>query len=567
MATLSTRSGLLSKFAKFVRHPNVDWHDLDNVGRGPDAVPEPALAQNRQALKDMIERKRHEDAIRKHEFDQLRQLRRDAPVAKTESNDEASLMDSATDASVREDRTLTIRKIDEIEAQMSKQWWKAQGQPTQHAVVLPLAAEVADPVAERTDSFFDPTQLISNLIDFDDIPTQLEQTPAAPSSLHDEASVFATGWQSQPIDNKGFESSKLFASELGDNLADPDLEEAAVRFANGDEAGAEAVLLSALRAQPTLGAVAQTQAEALFDLYRSLGQQANFEREALNYARQFGCSAPTWQRPAGVHGSLQPDAPTVVIWRSPAQLDAQALSPLPSRLPQGNSLALDWSALAQITEPAARDLAALMAAWSEQDGALYFSGEQVLDNLLRSATPRGGHQTPIFWWALRLDLLRILQWQDDFDMAAFDYCLTFEAAPEPWRPARCELLPSAPSAEPEEAALSELWPQNDDPLQAAPPSGPMHLALAGELLDGATSALAPLNEASQQSSALSGALTISCSDLIRVDFSAAGSILNWAAQAQALGHQLEFTDVPPLIASFFNLVGINQHAHVITRTH
>ena len=62
-------------------------------------------------------------------------------------------------------------------------------------------------------------------------------------------------------------------------------------------------------------------------------------------------------------------------------------------------------------------------------------------------------------------------------------------------------------------------------------------------------------------------LTIDCSQLIRVDFSAAGSILNWVAQGQAQGCQIEFRDVPPLVASFFNLIGINQHAHVITRTH
>jgi ABC-type transporter Mla MlaB component len=579
MATISTRSGLLSKVAKFVRHPNVDWRDLDNIGRTADVPPEPALAHNRQTLKDMIERKRHEDAIRKHEFDQLRQLRRDAPMAKPEASEESSLLVSSSDPNGQEDRTLTIRKIDEIEAQMSKQWWRAQTQPVQTGSPPLLDAEPVEVSRERSESFFASTQLVSNLIDFDDIPTLLEQASSAPSILRDEAPVSVMDWQRQPIDSKGFESSKLFASEMGDNLADPDLEEAAVRFANGDEAGAEAVLLSALRSQPLLSAVAQAQAEALFDLYRSLGQQANFEREALNYAQQFGCSAPTWRRTVDMQGSLPPGALPVVAWRSPAQLDVQALAQLPRHLPHGSSLSLDWSGLAQITESAAPDLAALLAAWSEQQGALHFEGEQVLDNLLRAATPRGVRQTAQFWWTARMDLLRILQRQDDFEMAAFDYCITYETAPDPWRRAGCELRQSAPLDDSDDAWLADLWPQHAAQPQAAPSpaaalpgpdaSGPglVSLTLAGELLGADAPWLAPLDAASQQDGELDGLMSICCTDLIRVDFSAAGSILNWVVQAQAKGRQIEFRDVPPLVASFFNLIGINQHAQVITRTH
>ncbi|MBE0474801.1 STAS domain-containing protein [Rhodoferax sp.] len=579
MATLPTRSGLLSKVAKFVRHPNVDWRDLDNIGRAAEVPPEPALAHNRQTLKDMIERKRHEDAVRKQEFDQLRQLRRDAPMAKPEANEESSPLVSSADTTGQEDRTLTIRKIDEIEAQMSKQWWKAQSQPAQTGFPQLLDAEPADVLKERSDSFFASTQFVSNLIDFDDIPTLFDQGSSAPSLLRDEAPVSVIDWQRQPIDNKGFESSKLFASGMGNNLADPDLEEAAVRFANGDEAGAESVLLGALRSQPFLSAVAQAQAEALFDLYRSLGQQANFEREALNYAQQFGCSAPTWQRTVHMPGGPLPEALPVVAWRSPAQLDAQALAQLPRHLPQGSSLSLDWSGLAQIAESAAPDLAALMAAWSEQQGALHFEGEEVLESLLRAATPRGVRQTAQYWWTARLDLLRILQWQDDFEMAAFDYCITYETAPDPWCPAVCELRQSAQLDGPDDAWLTDLGSPHDAQPQAAPSPaaappgpaaagpGPVSLTLAGELLGADAPGLALLEAASQQDGEPDGLISICCTDLIRVDFSAAGSILNWVAQAQAKGRQIEFRDVPPLAASFFNLIGINQHAHVITRTH
>jgi hypothetical protein len=51
-----------------------------------------------------------------------------------------------------------------------------------------------------------------------------------------------------------------------------------------------------------------------------------------------------------------------------------------------------------------------------------------------------------------------------------------------------------------------------------------------------------------------------------VDFSAAGSILNWVASAQASGKKIEFTRLSHLVAAFFNLIGINEHARVTGRT-
>ncbi|MDD2918900.1 STAS domain-containing protein [Rhodoferax sp.] len=575
MATKTSSSKLLSKIAKFVRHPNIDWRDLDKIEREPANAPEPMPAHNRQTLKDMIERKRHEDAIRKHEFDQLRHLRRETPVATNEPSEESTLIGSTAGPSDLDDRASTIRKIDEIEVQMSKQWWKAQSLPHQDAAPPPVAHAPVELLTEGAESFFASTQLKTGLIDFDDIPTSLGPATSAQFGEPEGKSSDIADWQRQPIDSKGFDSSKLFAAEMADNLADPDLEDAAVRFANGDEAGTEAVLLSALRSQSALSAVAQARAEALFDLYRSLGQQTNFEREALNYAQQFGCSAPVWRHPEGASGSVQAVVMQTIAWRCPAHLEPLALAQLPSHLPPGNSLSLDWSALVLISEPAARDLATLLAAWSQQQGALYFKGQQVLDKLLRAATPRGVRQTAQFWWTARMDQLRILQLQDDFEMAAFDYCVTYEAAPSPWRAASCELLQQPPVAEPSDQWLTDSWPQHADlraaatpplismPGADAPASGPVRLTLAGELLGDGIQGLPPLDAASQQGQQL----TIDCSQLIRVDFSAAGSILNWVAQGQAQGCQIEFRDVPPLVASFFNLIGINQHAHVITRTH
>lgn len=556
MATQPNSSRLLAKVAKFVRNPSVHWSDLDKIGAEPEDVTEPTLTHNRQTLKDMIDRKRHEDAIRKCEFDELRQLRRQVSLAKPDLSDKSSTFGPATGATDLDDRAQTIRKIDEIEAQMSRQWWKGQKPGPQAEAVPAPPSDPAHAPKPSDDSLFASTQVKHSRMDLDDIPTLLGQVPTLQTGISSFESDMLSSADPQraATDDRGFDTAKLWVSELNDNLADPDLEEAAVRFANGDDAGAESVLLTALRAQPALTVVVQAQAEALFDLYRSLGQQANFQREALNFVQQFGSPAPAWLPAASAAGSQSVAASQAAVWHCPAQLDLPALARLPGHLPTPDCLSLNWSSLREITAPAAQQLAALLAAWSAQEGCIDFEGEQVLVQLVRAATPRGVRQTAAFWWSLRMDLLRILQWQDDFELAAFEYCMTYETAPSPWYPASCALRQQAPAAVAKAGTAQSI---------GAPIPRPQAVALAGELQGDVVPGLPALDHVGQSAQTL----VISCSKLIRVDFSAAGSILNWVAQGQALGRQIEFRDVPFLVAAFFNLIGINQHAQVLTRTH
>ncbi|MDI1244164.1 MAG: hypothetical protein PSV24_02030, partial [Rhodoferax sp.] len=399
MATLPTSARLLAKVAKFVRNPSVHWSDLDKIGAEgqseseseSDLVIEPTLAHNRQTLKDMIDRKRHEDTIRKCEFDELRQLRRQASLAKPDLSDKPTSFGATTNLSDLDERAMTLRKIDEIEAQMSRQWWKGNKPASQaEAIPAPPSVPVVPAHSATGDSLFASTQLKNSRFDFDDIPTLLGPVPTLQTGVQPpgEDAFLRTETARQAVDDRGFDPAKLFVSELNDNLSDPDLEEASVRFANGDDAGAESVLLTALRAHSTLTVVAQAQAEALFDMYRSLGQQASFEREALNFAQQFGFPAVTWASQPAAPGSQSAVAPQV--WMCPAQLDLPALAQLPSLLPVADCLSLNWSGLKQITAPAAQQLATLLAAWRTQDACLEFEGELALVRVLQAATPRGG---------------------------------------------------------------------------------------------------------------------------------------------------------------------------------
>jgi len=178
------------------------------------------------------------------------------------------------------------------------------------------------------------------------------------------------------------------------------------------------------------------------------------------------------------------------------------------------------------------------------------------------------------WWQLRLDGLRILRQQDEFELAALDFCVTYEVSPPPWQEARCDCsreqvhaLTAATEA-PDllgdllySSSAAAVQPTTAFMTMASAPSAVVELS--GDVLGDAAEALDKL-----QSGVTRGQLLlISCDRLIRVDFSAAGSILNWVVARKSEGAQVQFRDVPYLVAAFFNVIGINEYARVVLRTH
>ena len=59
---------------------------------------------------------------------------------------------------------------------------------------------------------------------------------------------------------------------------------------------------------------------------------------------------------------------------------------------------------------------------------------------------------------------------------------------------------------------------------------------------------------------------IGCSRLVRVDFGAAGSLLNWVLAREAEGRSVQFTDLHRMITGFFRVIGIHEHARLISRS-
>ena len=587
MVTKDINAGLLSKMAKFVLNPTTSWSELDK----PD--PPPDTGYSKLALKEMIERKRQNDFVRRREFDYLRKLRRNGLASTTDRAGRPSFFQSSTTSNLDE-RATTIKKIDEIEAHMSKQWWRGkQGEDASPVVNMLAAADLNQADSDAKTLHYETTHS-SALETGAELGEGAEYESTQMGLAMPEDASFGEGAQQGQITTStgsrrdepgasGFVVSKLFSIELGNDLADPDMEEAAIRFANSDDVGAEAGLLTALQSDVVNADLADGWAAALFDLYRATGQQASFDRVAIDYAQRFGRSAPAWfstpdllgHKPITAHPSptLTPENVEKDVWDCPPLLDSQAMDVLSDyvyRTPM--PWLLNWCHVKAISPQAAKALAELFARWCSTPVKLHFFGAEVLEKILRSMTLSGDKRIESFLWQLRLDALRILRLQDEFELAALDFCVTYEVSPPPWKDAKCVLVQDRVSALITPGASGDLLADVDygglasadqvsSELIGLHPLAASLVELSGEVLGDAVDVLDKL----QGKMMVSDRLVISCARLIRVDFSAAGSILNWVAMRESEGCHVQFRDVPRLVAAFFNVIGINEHARVVLR--
>jgi ABC-type transporter Mla MlaB component len=225
---------------------------------------------------------------------------------------------------------------------------------------------------------------------------------------------------------------------------------------------------------------------------------------------------------------------------------------------------IDWTSLQRIEPDAMPLMGGLFASLCNESVALRFGGVENLVQTMRRMMPSGDRTIDSAWWALRLDALRTMQMLDEFEMVALEYCVTFEVSPPAWAPARCQfesvsgVTPSAfPSTLP--ASFENGNPQVPTTILAAEEANT--LELVGDVLGDATGLLTGAGTKHGSGDHL----IVLCAQLRRVDFSAAGSILNWVAMRQAEGCHVQFRDVHRLVAAFFNVVGVNEHARVVPK--
>ena len=582
------------KVVKFVANPSTDWAQI--------AVPAEETRENefaRGELKAMIERKRRNDFVRKREFDMLRRVRREgltseqlAALGGSSRLDDPESRGGGEPSSAKAESGVKA-KIDAIEQQMvgdaarrsapgklapvpaprrPPEFYDAPTEPVPMQVPMPMqesmqeptrkpaagvpaAAHVAPEVGGRVDDFF------------------AEKGPA-----HAGSRVVMSAGLAPLADIRFDDATPLlgepFAQEPADVAHDPELDEAVIAFANADFEPCEHALIT-LTGPGGLRARHADTWLVLFDLYRAIGEHAKFEALALEYAGQFGRSAPQWfsmprlvaeravdravdDRPSHARLNAQ------VGWTSPERIDADAIAQLASAaLQMPLPWIFDWSRLRSIDAEGCARLSELFRKWSSDDLEMRWGAGEHLLGVLAEAAPAGVRDVDPAYWQLRLDALRMANRADQFDEAAIDYCVTYEVSPPSWEKVRCHVRVSSagPSTmSPPMSLVSDVTTHFVESNLSDEPSAVQvgAVELSGQLVGDIGPTLMRLDGELGAASIVD----VSCARLIRVDFIAAGDLLNWVLARRSENRTVRFIDTHRMVALFFGAMGINEHAIV-----
>lgn len=640
MATES--KGILGRMAKMLRNQNAeatDWNSLDAQGASKT---EP---YSKAALKKMIERRRHNDYVRKREFEMLRKLRNRAKGGKDDSSMRPSFFASSMNTRTKEHSQETIQKINQIEAQMSMQWWKnkhgvgglkgAGGksramaptaptpleQPSDPSENLPfpsaeqaqklakerarqqalqqnnkvasppVSTQTAPPLQPRSASVpaQQPRQPVAGgASEAPTRPTPFPQTPVSPVA----APVAKQAAQTPPTTNKqklqttvanhapselpsNFSPSHLFIQEAEEALHDPDLEEAAILFANGDDESAEATLKEAI-ADDAPKAMDENAWLTLIDLYRATGNKESYEATTLDFVVKFNRSAPQWfslpdlTTPEAEQKDIEEDdAEKKHDWKSPSKMTQTSVATLKAALQKRpQPWILDWTPISSIADDAVEPLIEVFQEWAASSCELHFIAARSLAMVMAAQTTVNDTNIDQKWWDLRMAHARIIADQEEFENLALDFCITYEVSPPSWIAISHDYRDLDHKAEAPKVQISNTVLDSvittTNKLHDATAQDTKELAgieLSGVILGDASEVLSTIEERRGNHDVL----VIACDKLVRVDFSGAGAILNWVINMHGQGVLVQFSNLHRLLSSLFNVLGINEHAKVLPR--
>ena len=558
------------KMVKFVANPATEWAEL--------TAPSDQSRETESAkieLKAMIERKRRNDFVRKRELDMLRRVRREglsgeqlAALGGSSRIDDSEMR--PTDSLARADAGVKA-KIDQIEQQMVgdgyagsprrvPDFYSAPTQPAamDSAVTAKAVAVASASLAGRVTGFLSTRPGIG--------------APSAQAHRTVTAAEAAPAPEPEPP-TRGL--GKPVPVEPGDVVHDPELDEAVIAFANADFEQCEHALAVLTGTAGSRARHAETWL-VLFDLYRAIGQQNKFESLALDYAQQFGWSAPQWysmpRQVADAAGDERPRASRIVGqvgWVCPAFVDAEVVAKLSSQsLQMPLPWVFDWGGLKGIDVEGCARMSELFRKWINQRLDMQWLSGDRLFTVLQDTSPTGARDADPAYWQLRLDALRMTNRPDQFDETAIDYCVTYEVSPPSWERAQCQVRVVGANhhstSPPPVTAVTDVSTGFVESQSTAMP-GQAAIAsfdLSGQLVGDISLTLAKMDAELGDSSMVD----ISCVRLIRVDFIAAGGLLNWVLARRSENRSVTFLESHRLVALFFGAMGINEHAKVKVRT-
>ncbi len=330
----------------------------------------------------------------------------------------------------------------------------------------------------------------------------------------------------------------------------PLLEEAAILYANGQSQQAEAVLRQSLE-DPSTESARPLVWMMLLDLYQTTGDKLSFEEAALAYASKFEASAPGWEEeqasaPAGP--SAPGSSPSAAL---PAHLN-ERVAGLCDRVARSTNrkgdAVIDCAAVRTVEASGAAPLVALVESFAAAGRGLVVVQPAVLFKAARDAVETGRRDASPACWMLALLALRLLGERQQFEDLAIEYCVTYEVSPPSWEPLPNWIRIDARTRGGAPAPLAH------DPRSAA-------FSFTGDVLGRMEAELSALRAYANAR----GDVVIDCRRLRRIDFVAAGELLNVIVALGGAGKQVLFVEPNHLVLALLMLMGIVDLVEVRSR--
>lgn len=403
------------------------------------------------------------------------------------------------------------------------------------------------------------------------------------------------------------DAGNAFAIDVDGSMLPPLLEEAAILFANGQSGPAAATLRQAIAGED-LGPNLVVAWWMLLDVLQASGERAEFDRLGLDFSTLFQQSPPAWRddlapsaavRPASAGlppkpAVATPSAPVAAaVAKAPAgaapapagtivlagALDVgvvhaikalQTLAADPAVTPT-----LDFGRASSVDAAAAALLTRALHAFKSSGRALQVAGASRLLEVAQAAILAGRRDAADACWWLALETLRLLDRRQAFEDLAIDYCVTYEVSPPSWEPMPpcvrvhdSGTVPAVDGEGPVPVAAAAPAAAVATPVVRAVAADPVGVpegafALHGDLVG----RLGPVARALREAVAERSDLVIDCRNLRRVDFVAAGELLNEIAAIRTASKTVLFAEPSAIVHALFIVMGIHDLAEVRRRRH
>lgn len=319
----------------------------------------------------------------------------------------------------------------------------------------------------------------------------------------------------------------------------PELEEAAVLYANGKVGETAALLNRYLLDQPDN--LDPLPWHMLFDLYEASGQAAPFEDAAVDFAVKFERSPPTWT-PRGKPKPSSQAVPTMVYGEKYGSLERVKQPRFLQDARNAPNARLDFSKTQCPDEDTARDMLGDIMKLNEMKLPVELIGGPGFAVRLDAA--RQGGRLGESGWFLLMAILQLMGKKEDFENVAVDYAVTFEVSPPSY---------TAPHPLPNRSTSSAV----ESPIDPG-----VTFQLKGSLGPGNEGQFLALKEFAKGLEQVE----IDLSEVIRIDFAIVGLLLETLIEISQTGCKILFKEGNELVNTLLQIVGVSQFAMVLGRT-